>query len=78
MTRGIVALVFRCRLLSDPQAHTDEAIAIAWRDVRDVPSLMAPAYVARVVDALDGDVHVRAHDGVDLLSDTSGVRPTVP
>jgi len=67
MAQCIVALVFRCRLLSEPRAHTDEASSITWHDINDVPSLMTPAYAARVLDALDDDVHVRAHDGVNLL-----------
>jgi len=67
MNHGIVALVFRCRLLSDPLRQTEEASSIAWHDIDDVPHLMAPAYAARVRDALGGGVQVRAHDGVDLL-----------
>lgn len=66
MPRGIVALVFRCRLLSDPLPQTDEAIAVEWRDIQEVPTFMLPAYAARVLDALDGEVHVRAHDGANL------------
>ncbi len=69
---GIVALVFRCRLLSDPVSQTDEARNVAWMEIDDVPpSLMKPAYAARVLDALGDDVHVRAHDGVDLLPDSA-------
>lgn len=67
MRQGIVAVVFRCRLLSEPLSHTDEATSVAWHDLDDVPSLMKPAYAARVLDALDYDPHVRAHDGVDIL-----------
>lgn len=71
MRRGIVALVFRCRLLSEPQAHTDEATSVAWHEVGDVTRLMKPAYAVRVLDALDEDVHVRSHDGEDLLPDAA-------
>jgi 8-oxo-dGTP diphosphatase len=67
MAQGIVALVFRCRLLSEPRSQTDEASSVAWHGIDDVPNLMKPAYAARILDALDGGVHVRAHDGVDLL-----------
>lgn len=67
MRQGIVALVFRCRLLSEPLSHTGEASIVAWHDIDDVPNLMSPAYSARVLDALDDDVHVRAHDGVNLV-----------
>ncbi|MGY4645029.1 NUDIX hydrolase [Cellulomonas sp. URHB0016] len=69
MRQGIVALVFRCRLVSDPLSQTDEATTVAWHDIDDVPRLMTPAYSARVLDALGKDVHVRAHDGVDILPD---------
>jgi ADP-ribose pyrophosphatase YjhB (NUDIX family) len=74
MSRGIVALVFRCRLLSDPLAQTDEASVVAWHEVKDVPNLMPPAYAARVLDAVSDDVHVRAHDGLNLLSNADGAR----
>lgn len=67
MRQGIVALVFRCRLLSAPRSHTDEAASVAWHDIADVPNLMKPAYAARVLDALGEHVRVRAHDGVDLV-----------
>ncbi len=68
MPRGIVALVFRCRLLSDPRPQTDEAIAVEWRDIQELSTVMLPAYAVRVLDALDGEVHVRAHDGANVRS----------
>lgn len=71
MREGIVALVFRCRPLSEPLSHTDEASTVAWHDIDQVSTLMNPAYAARVLDALDQDVHVRAHDGVELLPDAT-------
>jgi ADP-ribose pyrophosphatase YjhB (NUDIX family) len=67
MRQGIVALVFRCRLLSEPLPQTDEARGVAWCDIDDVTTLMKPAYAARVLDAFSEHVHVRAHDGMDLL-----------
>lgn len=71
MRQGIVALVFRCRLLSEPLSHSDEATTVAWHAIDELPNLMKPAYAARVLDALDDDVHVRAHSGVDLLPDVA-------
>jgi len=71
MRLGIVALVFRCRLLSEPLPHTDEASAVAWHAIDEVPKLMKPAYAVRVLDALDEGVHVRAHDGAGLLPDVA-------
>lgn len=75
MSRGIVALVFRCRLLSEPLSHTSEASSVTWHEVNDVPNLMPPAYATRVLDAISDDVHVRAHDGVNLLSRVAGGGP---
>lgn len=77
MTRGIVALVFRCQIVSQPLSQTDEARTVAWHDLQTIPDLMTPAYAARVLDALDADVHVRAHDGVTLLTRTAVPRPGV-
>lgn len=73
MTRGIVAMVFRCRLRTEHVPSTDEASAVRWHELTAVPGLMSPAYAVRVADALDGAVHVRAHDGTHLLPRDSSV-----
>lgn len=67
MSRGIVALVFRCRPVSGKPTTTDESQAVAWRPVSDVTRDMNPAYAVRITDAFDTIVHVRVHDGVHLL-----------
>ena len=64
MKRGIVALVFRARLLESPQATSTEAEAVQWVPLSQVPSLLVDAYAVRVLDAVEaGHPHVRSHDG---------------
>lgn len=67
-SRGIVALVFRCRPISGQARSTDEARDVTWMDVDQVKEKMAPAFAVRVLDALDGAVHTRAHDGTNLVA----------
>ena len=66
--RGIVALVFRCTPLSEPDSHTAEAVNVRWADPADVPNLMDPAYAVRVTDAFSEAMSVRMHDGVQLVT----------
>lgn len=69
MTRGIVALVYRCRSTTEPDVQTDEASEVRWQPVSDVHDLMLAAYAIRVMDALPGaDPSTRAHDGTDVLN----------
>jgi 8-oxo-dGTP diphosphatase len=67
LTRGIVALVFRCRLATGEATATDEARQVAWFTSDEVREHMAPAYAIRVLDALDGGVATRVHDGVHVI-----------
>lgn len=69
MTRGIVALVFRCQLLTDPRNETSEARSVAWLGISEAAQRMAPAYAIRVADALanKGCPALRSHDGVNLI-----------
>lgn len=69
MTRGIVALVFRCKITGGELAITDETAAFRWADERDISELAAEVYAVRVLDALHGDTSpvVRHHDGRQLL-----------
>ena len=62
--RGIVALVFRCTPLSEPDGHSAEAASVRWADPAEVPNLMDPAYAVRVTDAFSEPTSVRMHDGV--------------
>jgi 8-oxo-dGTP diphosphatase len=69
MNRGIVALVFRCKITGGDLTTTDEASAFRWAADREIADLMDQAYAVRVLDALSGDSPptVRHHDGVHLL-----------
>ena len=69
MPRKVVALVFRCRLVSGELCPNDEATAFRWVSASEVPGLLDEAYAVRVLDALryDRTASVRAHDGVSLI-----------
>lgn len=67
MTRGVVALVFRCYIAGGQPRPTDEARDVRWLSKRQLTELMTPAYAVRVLDALDGSATTRAHDGTNLL-----------
>jgi 8-oxo-dGTP diphosphatase len=68
MSRGVVALVFRCTALNRPQQTTSEASAVAWVPLHDVTNLMDPAYAIRILDATDSTrATFRAHDGTHLV-----------
>jgi ADP-ribose pyrophosphatase YjhB (NUDIX family) len=69
MNRGIIALVFRCKLTGGDLTTTDEASAFRWVTDTEVADLTEEAYAVRVLDALNGDhpPAVRHHDGVHLL-----------
>lgn len=73
MTRGIVALVYRCRAMTEPLAEAEEAEAVSWLPVSSVGDLMPPAYATRIHDAVaTGAVATRSHDGINLISHGSG------
>jgi ADP-ribose pyrophosphatase YjhB (NUDIX family) len=67
MTRGVVALVFRCRPISGTPTETDEAQQVCWLAPDEIRQRMAPAFAVRILDALSDHVASRAHDGVDLI-----------
>jgi 8-oxo-dGTP diphosphatase len=67
MTRGVVALVFRCKITGGQLVTTDEASAFQWASKADVCALVREVYAVRILDALsDTRPAVRAHDGVQL------------
>jgi len=68
LSRGIVALVFRCRPVGSEVHPTDEASEVRWMTRDEVRAAMVPAFAIRVLDAFDDHPHVRTHDGVNLLS----------
>lgn len=68
MRRGIVALVFRCRIIGGEPHPTHEAEQVSWLSPDDVRNLMDEAYATRLLDALrPGPAAIRAHDGLSLL-----------
>ncbi|WP_179853098.1 NUDIX hydrolase [Streptomyces sp. 1331.2] len=69
MSRGIVALVFRCRPESEAMRLSEESVEVGWLTPAEVSERMAEVYAVRVLDALRGDSapSVRTHDGRHLL-----------
>ncbi|WP_017596508.1 NUDIX hydrolase [Nocardiopsis potens] len=68
MKRGVVALVFRCSVVSGTPRPSEEAVDVRWLTPDEVQARMAPAYACRILDALaSGPVAVRAHDGHEPL-----------
>lgn len=68
LSRGIVALVFRCHPRTAAAAATAEATRIGWLTVDEITENMDPAYAIRVTDALSGSLATRAHDGTNLVT----------
>jgi 8-oxo-dGTP diphosphatase len=69
MTRGVVALVFLCKITGGQLETTDEAVAFRWASKADVCALSREVYAVRIFDALSADPTpaVRAHDGTRLV-----------
>jgi hypothetical protein len=69
MSRGVVALVFRCRPIDGVERTSSESTAVEWLTPDEVEKWMGEVYAVRVLDALDATIapHVRAHDGRHLL-----------
>jgi ADP-ribose pyrophosphatase YjhB (NUDIX family) len=78
ITRGIVALVFRCKVIGGHLTTNDEVIAFRWASESEIASFMTEAYAVRVLDALGPDhtTTVRNHDGLHLLADNRAARVT--
>jgi ADP-ribose pyrophosphatase YjhB (NUDIX family) len=68
MSRGVVALVFRCRPLRGQARPTDEACEVRWITRDEATALMSPAFSVRVFDAFEESTALRIHDGVNLLT----------
>lgn len=67
LTRGIVALVYRCRPTGGEAHATEEAREICWMTIEEVQSAMVPAFSVRVSDAFEEAPSSRVHDGVSLI-----------
>lgn len=71
MTRGIVALVFRCHAVNGNVQHTPEASEVAWLTPDEVRERMTEAFAVRLLDAIGATTHgptLRSHDGTKLLA----------
>ena len=68
LTRGVVALVFRCHPVAGEPTPTNEAQRVAWMTADEVTAHMTPAFAVRVLDALGSETATRAHDGVHLVA----------
>ena len=67
-TRGIVALVFRCKPSGGTERTSAESTAVAWLTPEEIAERMTEVYAIRLLDALDNaGPHVRSHDGRHLL-----------
>jgi ADP-ribose pyrophosphatase YjhB (NUDIX family) len=68
LTRGIVALVFRCRPSGGTERTSSESTAVSWLTPDEVSERMSEVYAIRLLDALGGNgPHVRSHDGRHLI-----------
>lgn len=69
LVRGIVALVFRCKITGGHLTTNDEVTAFRWATDDDIRDLTSEAYAVRLLDALHSDSAptIRHHDGVHLL-----------
>lgn len=68
MTRGVVALVFRCRPVGGQATTSPESTAVEWITLQEAKHTMSEVYAVRVTDAMDAETpYVRAHDGRHLL-----------
>ena len=69
MKLGVVALVFRARLVAGTPTPTDESAAVDWWTAERVNKEMDSVFAVRILDALRDDPTpaVRTHDGTQLL-----------
>jgi 8-oxo-dGTP diphosphatase len=69
MTRGIVALVFRCHINGGALVTGPESAAFRWADPSEIGGLTNEAYAVRVLDALTEPSRpaIRQHDGIHVL-----------
>ena len=67
MARGIIALVFRCEVISGQPGATEEAAEARFLARDEIETLMDEAYACRLLDVLRPEVAIRSHDGVALI-----------
>ena len=68
MSRGIVALVFRCKVTGGQLTTNDEVTAFRWADEATIFESASEAFAIRLLDARsDTAPAIRHHDGTNLL-----------
>jgi 8-oxo-dGTP diphosphatase len=76
MARGIVALVFRCRVIDGQLLRTAETAEHRWLTSDQVRDHVTPAFAVRILDAYqDGQPAIRSHDGIHVLEPDRSVLP---
>jgi 8-oxo-dGTP diphosphatase len=71
MSRGVVALVFRCHAEAGRETTTPESRHVDWIPLEQAATAMTPAYYIRVTDTFTPEVTTTSHNGIDLLEDDS-------
>ena len=68
MARGIIALVFRCNVVSGHLTLNDEVSGFQWATPEEVKAMADEAFAVHVLDALTDQLApaVRHHDGVHV------------
>jgi 8-oxo-dGTP diphosphatase len=69
MPRGIIALVFRCKITGGQLKTNSEVSAFQWADESAVRELASEAYAVRLLDAPRHETTpaIRQHDGTQLI-----------
>jgi len=69
MTRGVIALVFRCRILAGQLTVNDEVTEFHWATADEVIRMVSEAHAVRALDALHDQAApaIRQHDGMYLV-----------
>jgi 8-oxo-dGTP diphosphatase len=69
MTRGVIALVFRCITVGGQLTANDEVAAFRWSGEQEILSLTDEAYAVRMLDGMheNAKAPVRHHDGTSVL-----------
>jgi len=69
MSRGIIALVFRCRPVGGTLTENREVTGFRWVRESEVSAIMSEAYAVRILDAYRHSAvpSIRDHDGVKLV-----------
>lgn len=71
VTRGVVALVFRCHPEGGTEQLSDESTAVDWLTPAEVSDRMGEVYAVRMLDALRDEAapSIRTHDGRQWIGD---------